>query len=98
MSQFKLPRRFAGNSKFEKDVNAIRSAVERSLPAMGARGMSSPSGSVSAPANTNTQGMVMWVPVCKRDGSEWYIPFRVAGEAVEAADLPTGAYIFDPPE
>lgn len=98
MGLFKLPKKFSGTSKFEKDLNALRDSVERSLPAVGAQGVSTPSGTLVLNPNRNTQGMVMWVPVCKRDGSEWYIPFRVAGEAIEAADLPEGGYIFDPPE
>lgn len=41
-------------------------------------------------------GSVLYVRVCKRDGTEQYIPFIVAGAAVDEADIPEGASIYDP--
>lgn len=39
---------------------------------------------------------VLYIRVCLRDGSEKYIPFVVAGTAVDFADIPSGASIYDP--
>ena len=39
---------------------------------------------------------VLYIRVCNRDGSEYYIPFVVAGDAVLEADIPAGAEIYDP--
>lgn len=91
-----LPKDFGGNTPFEKSMNQLKAAIKSVRPAQGSA-TTSPFGSTSYSRNNNTQGMVLWVPVCLRDGSgEKYIPFRVAGEPVDEADIPEGSYIFDP--
>lgn len=51
---------------------------------------------VRAVLSNNGPGTVLYVRVCKRDGTEKYIPFRVVGEEIDEADIPEGAAIYDP--
>jgi hypothetical protein len=39
---------------------------------------------------------VVYIRVCKLDGTEVFIPFVTAGPAVAEADIPSGSTIYDP--
>jgi hypothetical protein len=52
---------------------------------------------VSFKSKSAGRGQTQFIRVCKRDGTERYIPFLVVGDDIAEADLPPGANVFDPP-
>lgn len=94
----RLPRKLtASQSEIATEWNAMVDYLRSLTPAQSAGQLvSHTSHGVTRTTIQPFSGSVLYVRVCTQAGDEYWIPFRVAGEPVLEADIPTGAAVYDP--